>query len=287
MSSRLGTLKIRNTGDNTLIVDAVIYGSGGYITSVLRVSDNYEMWRSVGGVRTLSGNSVWTVDDPTSTGFNIESQEIYNYISFVNTPLFLVQYNTDGDYYELQGDLMESAVIFTPTTYNYSIEVDPVATLCLLGDSMIITHIGQIRMDQLTLDHKILTVDSEYRNIYKIGKMQVTNSSSNPILYQHFKNNLVLTKDHSILLPDFETVEQKEKVVEYMHYPHVTQALVRIPAFLALEFSKYEVEGEYTVYHIALDDEDADVNFAMYANYVLVETCQKSIIDKMESIILG
>ena len=37
----------------------------------------------------------------------------------------------------------------------------------------------------------------------------------------------------------------------------------------------YEVPGEYTIYHVALENEDNYMNYGIYANGLLVETCSK------------
>jgi hypothetical protein len=37
----------------------------------------------------------------------------------------------------------------------------------------------------------------------------------------------------------------------------------------------YDKEGSYVVYHIALEHEDPDASYGIYANGLLVETCSK------------
>jgi hypothetical protein len=37
----------------------------------------------------------------------------------------------------------------------------------------------------------------------------------------------------------------------------------------------YETAGTYTIYHLALENDDDGMNYGIYANGLLVETCSK------------
>jgi hypothetical protein len=39
--------------------------------------------------------------------------------------------------------------------------------------------------------------------------------------------------------------------------------------------SVYEKEGIFTIYHFALENDDTRMNYGIYANELLVETCSK------------
>jgi hypothetical protein len=49
----------------------------------------------------------------------------------------------------------------------------------------------------------------------------------------------------------------------------------RLPACVDERASVYEKEGFFTIYHLALDNEDYYMNYGIYANGLLVETCSK------------
>ena len=85
---------------------------------------------------------------------------------------------------------------------------------------------------------------------------------------------LVLTGCHSILV-DLLTQEQKEKTIEVLGKIYVTDKKYRLPACVDEKASVYEVPGDYTIYHIALENEHYTGNYGIYANGLLVETCSQ------------
>ena len=55
----------------------------------------------------------------------------------------------------------------------------------------------------------------------------------------------------------------------------MTDKKYRLPACADDRASIYEVEGDVTIYHIALENADYYMNYGIYANGLLVETCSK------------
>ena len=124
------------------------------------------------------------------------------------------------------------------------------------------------------IEHGFLPIDM-------IGKREIVHEASvKRIKDQLYRCNhddvfdeLVITGCHSILVEDFFSEEQREKTMEYNkgrvfitdnHY-----------AFLDDRTSVYEPAGTYTIYHFALENEDYYMNYGVYANGLLVETCSK------------
>ena len=56
---------------------------------------------------------------------------------------------------------------------------------------------------------------------------------------------------------------------------YVTDEKYRLPICLDEKASVYEKEGTYTVYHIALENENYTWNYGFFANGLLVESCSK------------
>jgi hypothetical protein len=48
-----------------------------------------------------------------------------------------------------------------------------------------------------------------------------------------------------------------------------------LPAFLDNRASVYEHAGTYNIYHFALENADYYMNYGVYANGLLVETCSQ------------
>ena len=89
---------------------------------------------------------------------------------------------------------------------------------------------------------------------------------------------LIITGCHSILVENSVTLvnaEQIEKVKEVNGGIYVTDDKLRLPACVDLRTSVYPIPGTYTIYHLALENEDYYMNYGIYANGLLVETCSK------------
>jgi hypothetical protein len=56
---------------------------------------------------------------------------------------------------------------------------------------------------------------------------------------------------------------------------YVTEKKYRLPACVDERASVYEVPGDYTIYHIALENDNYYWNYGIYANGLLVESCSK------------
>jgi len=86
---------------------------------------------------------------------------------------------------------------------------------------------------------------------------------------------LIITGCHSILVGNTITHKQKEQIKEVLGNIYVTDDKYRLPACVDDRTSVYEVKGDFTIYHIALDNDDYYMNYGVYANGLLVETCSK------------
>jgi hypothetical protein len=94
---------------------------------------------------------------------------------------------------------------------------------------------------------------------------------------EHFPDlteNLVLTGSHCLLV-DTLTDKQQLDIKELLYGRlYVTENKYRLPACLELLSEVYPRSGEYTVYHIALENESQTSNYGVYANGgLLVESC--------------
>ena len=67
---------------------------------------------------------------------------------------------------------------------------------------------------------------------------------------------------------------------------YVTDRKYRLPACADPRASIYETPGTYTIYHLALENEDYDMNYGVYANGLLVETCSKRYLKELSNMTL-
>jgi hypothetical protein len=93
--------------------------------------------------------------------------------------------------------------------------------------------------------------------------------------YPEIFEDLIITGCHSILVGNTITHKQVEQIKEVLGNIYITDDKYRLPACVDERASVYEVKGDCTIYHIALDNDDYYMNYGVYANGLLVETCSK------------
>jgi hypothetical protein len=129
----------------------------------------------------------------------------------------------------------------------------------------------------------VKTVSSGYKAINMTGKRDIYHPSVQERIknqlykcskeqYPELFEDLIITGCHSILVKEFASNEEKEKTIEINGNTYVTEKHYRLPACADERASVYEESGNYTIYHIALDNEDYYMNYGVYANGLLVET---------------
>jgi hypothetical protein len=92
--------------------------------------------------------------------------------------------------------------------------------------------------------------------------------------YSDLFEPLVITGCHSILV-DWLTQEQGEKTMKDFGDIYETDGKARLCAYLDEKATVYEIPGNYTIYHLALENEHYGGNYGIYANGLLVESCSK------------
>ena len=163
---------------------------------------------------------------------------------------------------------------------------------CFKEDTKILTNKGYKPIQQLRKGDLIKTLKNDYQPIYMIGKRELRHS----ILKERIKNQLykcsktkypelfeplILTGCHSILVDDFKDEEERQKTIKINGHTYVTDQKYRLPACVDKRATVYEEEGIYTIYHFALENDDYYMNYGIYANGLLVETCSKRYIKEL------
>jgi hypothetical protein len=86
---------------------------------------------------------------------------------------------------------------------------------------------------------------------------------------------LIITGCHSILVDNFVSEIQKKKTIEVNGDIYGTDEKYRLPACVDERTTVYEIPGINTIYHLALENDDYFMNYGIYANGLLVESCSK------------
>ena len=110
-------------------------------------------------------------------------------------------------------------------------------------------------------------------------QLYICSKSEYPELFE----DLVITGCHSILVDKFVTEEQRKKVLEVNGEIYGTDNKYRLPACADNRAKVYPLKGTYTIYHLALENEDYYMNYGIYANGLLVETCSKRYLKELSN----
>jgi hypothetical protein len=95
-----------------------------------------------------------------------------------------------------------------------------------------------------------------------------------PNHYPEIFEDLILTGCHSILIDMFKSESEYNDTRKVNNGRlFVTDKKFRLPACVDDRTTVYENPGTYTIYHLALTHTDPLMNYGIYANGLLVETC--------------
>ena len=156
--------------------------------------------------------------------------------------------------------------------------------VCFKEGTLILTDQGYIPIQDLKKSHLVKTFRNGYKSIHMIGKSELYHSALEERIkdqlykysegvYPGIFEDLIITGGHSILVDEFESEEQKKKNMHYREAIFTTEDKYLLLACADEKASVYEIPGIFNIYHIALDSDDCYINYGIYANGLLVESC--------------
>jgi len=161
------------------------------------------------------------------------------------------------------------------------------ATPCFLGGTNILAQIdGQekyVKIETLRKGDLVKTSRDGYKKVEVIGKGEIMNPSNidrienrlykcSKANYPELKEDLYITGCHSILVDNLSK-SQKEKTIEKLGKIFVTDHKYRLMACLDERAKPWNSEGQYSIWHLALENSDPKMNYGIYVNGgLLVET---------------
>jgi hypothetical protein len=172
------------------------------------------------------------------------------------------------------------------TNPNPNPEPGPTQYPCFKEGSKILTDKGYINIEHLQKGDLVKTIKDGFKRITMIGKREIFHSASNERIkdqlykcssneYPEIFEPLVITGCHCILVDYFEKPDYREKMLALSGDIYVTDNKYRLPACIDEKTTVYELAGTYTIYHIALEHDDKLMNYGIYANGLIVETCSE------------
>ena len=196
-------------------------------------------------------------------------------------------------------------IAFTPDTYymyvnsSYANYISKIALPypCFKEDTKILTDKGYVLIQDLRKGDFVKTLLHDYKPIDMIGNRDVYHLASKERIkdqlykcsqmeYPEVFEPLIISGSHSILVDEFTCKEQREKTNKVLGDIFITDDKYRLPACADERTSVYEIPGYYTVYHMALENDDYYENYGIFANGLLVESCSKRYLKELSNMVL-
>ncbi len=173
---------------------------------------------------------------------------------------------------------------------------NPPNLACFYENTKICSDNGYIPIKNLRKGDLVKTLKHGYVAIDMIGYREMQNVISAERIkdklyvctnneYPELLEDLIMTGCHAILVDEFKE-DEKEKTSDLLGQICVTDHKYRLPVCLDKRANPYEENGPFTIYHIALVNDDYYMNYGIYANGLLVETCSKRYLKELSEMIL-
>jgi len=173
---------------------------------------------------------------------------------------------------------------------------DPVGgPLCFLGGSKILCKVDgddvYIPIETIKPGTFVKTLSSGWKPVALIKKSQIENPGHSERIqhrlykcsrtaYPELTDDLFITGSHAILVPSL-TATQRKKVKEQLGKVFITENRYRLMSSLDERAEPWASQGRYTIWHIALENPNIHGNYGIWANGLLVETCNIQYLKEM------
>ena len=184
--------------------------------------------------------------------------------------------------------LLSSNLIGGRTYYNtYQLAISFSNTpICFLKGTYIYTKEGYKQIENLKKGDLVNTFKDNYVAIDTIIEEEMYHDASKPRNkgqlfkldypdYPQLLKELYITGAHSILVGKL-TENQKAQIIKDYGKTFATDLFDRLPAYIDEKAKVHEESGTYTIYHLALENENMYSNYGIFANGLLVESLSKN-----------
>jgi hypothetical protein len=207
---------------------------------------------------------------------NISNSQIKLQAEYPNTVFEVTQnglsyYNTSN----VLTTISDMTIIITPIPTCFK---EDSLILCLINDLEFYMHIQNIKKGML-----VKTLENGYKAVNVIGKSKFINpegiNRSREKLYKLSREkypelikDLYITGGHSILV-GYLSNKQRNDIMELFGRIYTTENQYRLMACIDEKTEVVEEREECVIWHLALDNENYFGNYGIYANGLVVESC--------------
>ena len=247
--------------------------------------------------------SVWNVAAVTNMANMFNGNTIFNQPvkywtvgSNVYTDMFLGSTAFNAVYYGTTGYASPAQTLGTPSAAffgqtrpeRFPCFMKGTQILCLRAEEEVYRPIQDLRKGDL-----VKTYRNGYLPIHMIGTSRLSNPGDDERttgrlykcskeLYPSLFEDLYITGCHSILVPAL-TNDQWENTKDMLGNVYITDNHFRLMACLDEKAQPFQRDAMIDIYHIALVNEDYYMNYGVYANGLLVETCSKRYLTELSN----
>ena len=224
---------------------------------------------------------VWVVGSTTTLTDMFYNATAFQAVYYPTTP----GYNTNRD--------TPLYTFFNNVPVRYPCFMEGTQILCFKNNKEVYRPIQELRKGDL-----VKTISNGYLPIYMIGTSEFKNPGHNARVpnrlykytsekYPELFEDLYITGCHSILVP-FLTDEEWDNTKELLGDIFITDNHFRLMACLDENSEPYCKAAYINIYHIALENTSYYMNYGVYANGLLVESCSKRYLTELSNMrILG
>ena len=182
--------------------------------------------------------------------------------------------------------LLSSNTIISTYYNTYQLAISfSMTPICFLKGTYIYTKEGYKQIENLKKGDLVNTFKDNYVAIDTIIEEEMYHDASRPRNkgqlfkldypeYPQLLKELYITGAHSILVGKLND-KQKEQILKDYGKVFATDLFDRLPAYIDEKAKVHEESGTYTIYHLALENENMHSNYGIFANGLLVESLSK------------
>ena len=185
------------------------------------------------------------------------------YLLSSNTPIATTYYNT----YQLSISFSTTPICFLKGTYIYTNEGYKQIETLKKGDLVNTFKDNYVAIDTI-VEEEMYHDASKPRNKCQLFKLDYPE-------YPQLLKELYITGAHSILVGKLSE-KQKEQILRDYGKVYATDLFDRLPAYIDERAKVHEESGTYTIYHLALENDNMHTNYGIFANGLLVESLSKN-----------
>jgi hypothetical protein len=271
---------------------SIVYAVSDY--GIYKSTNYASSWSVISGI---SGNFTFVNTD--SVGKNVIVSRLGKGVYYTNNGGSTWSYydNLDQPRVAISSDGLTMYATSSVNTSLYQFQY-PAPIICFHESTKILTNQGYRSIHDLRKGDLIQTADHGFVPIEIIGRREIyhpantedrikdqlylCSRSKYPALFE----DLIITGCHSILVKQFDSPEQRDQTERLLGDIYVTDNHYRLPACLDNRADVYDKPGDYMIYHFALENADYYMNYGVYANGLLVESCSRRFMHELAQMVL-